>query len=116
MKLLIIPLIFALALTDGINAEPASRYKLTCEDHPCSEDDLAALNLVNNNYGKKLEKRLIENSYYPHPWYWVYKDKSNCKYKVAVREDLPTHLTTMEWIDVDICKKTTKLINLGLRS
>ena len=47
MKLLIIPLIFVLALTDGINAEPASRYKLTCEDYPCSEDDLAALNLVN---------------------------------------------------------------------
>ncbi len=108
MKFLVILLIFVLALTDGINAEPASRFKLTCEDYPCSEDDLAALNLVNHNYGKKLEKRLIENTYYPHPWYWVYKEKSNCKYTVAVREDMPTHMTTMEWIDVDICKETTK--------
>ena len=60
MKLLIIPLIFVLALTDGINAEPASRYKLSCEDYPCSEDDLAALNLVNHNYGKKFEKGLLK--------------------------------------------------------
>ena len=26
-----------------------------------------------------------------------------------------THTVTMEWIDVDICKKKTKLIDLGLR-
>ena len=36
-------------------------------------------------------------------------EKSNCNYTVAVREDLPTHMATMEWIDVDICKKTIKL-------
>ena len=109
MKLLVIPLIFVLALTDGINAEPASRYKLTCEDYPCSEEDLTATKLVNDDYGRQFEKRLINNTYYPHPWYWVYKEKSNCKYTVAVREDMPTHMATMEWIGVDICKETTKL-------
>ena len=109
MKFLIIPLLFVLTFTSRVNAEPASRYKLSCEDYPCSEEELTAMNLVNNNYGKNLEKRLENNTYYPHPWYWVYREKSNCNYTVAVREDLPTHMATMEWIDVDICKKTIKL-------
>ena len=109
MKFLIIPILFVLTFTARINAEPASRYKLTCEDYPCSEEELTSVNLVNDNYGKKLEKRLKNNTYYPHPWYWVYKEKSNCKYTVAVREDMPTHMATMEWIDVDICKETAKL-------
>ena len=29
---------------------------------------------------------------------------------------MSTHTANMEWIDVDICEKTTKLINLGRRS
>ena len=33
----------------------------------------------------------------------------NCKYSVAVREDMPTNMATIEWIDVDICKETAKL-------
>ena len=109
MKFLIIPILFVLTFTARVNAEPASRYKLTCEDYPCTEEELISANLVNDNYGKKLEKRLKNNTYYPHPWYWVYKEKSNCKYIVAVREDMPTHMATMEWIDVDICNETTKL-------
>ena len=52
---------------------------------------------------------MAENKFYKYPWYWVYKKKSNCEYTVAVREDMPTHMATMEWIDVDICKKITKL-------
>jgi len=109
MKFLTIPLLFVLTFRFGVNAEPASRYKLTCEDYPCSNGELNAANLVNDNYGKQLENRLINNTFYPHPWYWVYKEKSNCKYRVAAREDMPTHMVTMEWIDVDICKETTKL-------
>ena len=109
MKLLLITLLASIVLPTAVNTEPASRYKLTCEDYPCSEDELTAAKLVNNKYGKQLENRLVNNTYYPHPWYWVYLKKSNCKYRVAVREDMPTHMATMEWIDVDICKETTTL-------
>ena len=110
MKYLIIPFLFILSFIAVVNAEPASRYKLTCEEYPCSEEDLTAIKLVNDNHGKQLEKRLINNTYYSHPWYWVYK-KNNCKYTVAAREDMPTHMSTMEWIDVDICKKIVKFRN-----
>lgn len=99
--------LFILTFLASVNSEPASRYKLTCEDYPCSAEDLTAIKLVNNKHGKQLEKRLINNPYYPHPWYWVYK-KNNCKFTVAAREDMPTHMATMEWIDVDICKKIVK--------
>ena len=109
MNRLVILFLIAFAYPSALFGEPASRYKLSCKDYPCSEDYLTATKLVNNKYGKQFEKRLINNTYYPHPWYWVYKGKSNCKYTVAVREDMPTHMATMEWIDVDICKKTTKL-------
>ena len=109
MKHLQLTLLAALALPIAVNAESASRYKVTCDDNPCTENERTALRLVNENYGKKLESRLKNNIYYPHPWYWVYREKSNCEYTVAVREDMPTHMATMEWIDVDICKKTTKL-------
>ena len=105
-----IQFLFALTHYAGLNAESASRYKLTCVDYPCSKGDLTAIKLVNENYGKQLERRLINNTHYPHPWYWVYKE-SNCKYTVAVREYMPTHMATMEWVDVDICKKTAKFRN-----
>jgi len=108
MKRLLLTLLATLALPIAVNAEPASRYKVTCDDYPCTENELTALKLVNENYGKKLENRLKNNTYYPYPWYWVYK-KSNCEYTVAVREDMPNHMATMEWIVVDICKKTIKL-------
>ena len=109
MKRLLLSLLAVFALHNAVFAEPTSRYKLTCEDYPCSNDELTAVNLVNNNYGKQLENRLVNNTYYPHPWYWVYKEKSNCKYRVAVREDMSTNMATMEWIDVDICKETAKI-------
>ena len=109
MKRSLLSLLAAFTLPTAVFSEPTSRYKLTCEDYPCSDKELTAVNLVNNNYGKQLENRLVNNTYYPHPWYWVYKEKSNCKYRVAVREDMPTHMATMEWIDVDICKETAKI-------
>ena len=64
-----------------------------------------------------LTERIKENKFYKYPWYWVYKKDiyNECKYTVAAKEDMPTHTANMEWIDVDICKKTTKLIDLGLR-
>ena len=109
MKRLQLALLSAIVLPIALNAKPASRYKVSCDDYPCTENELIALRLANENYGKKLENRLKNNTYYPYPWYWVYKEKSNCEYTVAVREDMPTNMATMEWIDVDICKKTTKL-------
>ena len=111
MKRLQLALLAGLVLPIAVSAEPASRYKVTCVDYPCTESERKALRLVNENYGKKLENRLKNNTYYPYPWYWVYKEKNNCEYTVAVREDMPTHMATMEWIDVDICKKTLKLRN-----
>ena len=115
MKLLLLTLLSAFVLPNAVNAEPASRYKFTCDDFPCTENELTALKLVNENYGKKLENRLKNNTYYSHPWYWVYKEKWDCKYTVAAKEDMPTHTVTMEWIHVDICEKTTELIDLGRR-
>ena len=109
MNRLVILFLIAFAYPSALFGEPASKYKLSCKDYPCTENEQKALRLVNENYGKKLENRLKNNTYYPYPWYWVYKEKSNCEYTVAVREDMPTHMATMEWVDVDICKKTTKL-------
>ena len=109
MKLLLIQLLAIFAFPIGANTEPASRYKVTCIANPCSEEQLNAMSLVNNKYGKGFEKRLIKNTNYPHPWYWVFRRKDKCKYSVAVREDMPTHMVTMEWIDVDLCRETTNL-------
>ncbi len=109
MKYLVITFITALIFPTEIHAEPASKYKLTCLEYPCEEEELNAIKLVNKNYGRQLERRLINNNHYPHPWYWVFKRKDKCKYSVAAREDMPTHMATMEWIDVDICKEITKL-------
>ena len=56
-----------------------------------------------------LSGRIKENKFYKYPWYFVYTDRRECKYTVAAKEDMPTHTVAMEWIEVDICKKTTKL-------
>ena len=58
---------------------------------------------------------LIKNSNYPYPLYFVYKEKGEFKYTVHAKEYMPTHTVNMEWIDVDICKKTTKLKYRGSR-
>ena len=75
MKRLQLALLSAIVLPIALNAKPASRYKVTCDDYPCTENELSALRLANENYGKKLENRLKNNTYYPYPWYWVYKKK-----------------------------------------
>ena len=62
-----------------------------------------------------LSETIKENKFYKYPWYRVYKEKEDCKYTVAAKEDMPTHTVTMEWINVDICEKTTKLIDLSRR-
>ena len=82
-----------------------------------TEGERAAIKLVNETYWEMLTERIKENKFYKYPWYWVYKKDiyNECKYTVAAKEDMPTHTANMEWIDVDICKKTTKLIDLGRR-
>ena len=107
MKYLFIPLIVILAFPKILNADPASRYKFTCNDYPCTEEELTAMNLVNDNYGKQLENKLINNTYYSHPWYFIYKQRE-CIFRVYAKEDMPTHTANMETFTVDICNKTIK--------
>ena len=109
IKSLIIALIAALAIPSIIKAEPYPRHKYTCEADECTDGELAAIKLVNDTYWKMLTERIKENKYYKYPWYFVYKEKKDCKYTVAAKEDMRTHTANMEWIDVDICEKTTKL-------
>ena len=113
-KLFLLTLIFG--LYTPANAEQYQRHKYTCPESQgeCSEGERAAIKLVNDKYWKMLSDRIKENKFYKYPWYWVYK-KGECKYSVGAKEDMPTHTVTMEWIDVDICDKTTKLIDLGRR-
>ena len=113
-KLLFLTLIFG--LYSPVNAEQYPRHKYTCPESQgeCSEGERAAIKLVNDKYWKMLSDRIKENKFYKYPWYWVYK-KGECKYTVGAKEDMPTHTVTMEWIDVYICEKTTKLIDLSRR-
>ena len=104
------------ALLFPANAEQYQRHKYTCPESQgeCSEGELAAIKLVNDTYWEMLTKRIERNTHYKYPWYWVYK-RGECKYSVGAKEDMRTHTVTMEWIDVDICEKTTKLIDLSRR-
>ena len=113
-KILFLGLFFA--LINPINAEQYKRHKYTCPESQgeCTEEERAAIKLVNDNYWEMLSERIKENKFYKYPWYWVYK-KGDCKYSVGAKEDMPTHTVTMEWIDVDICEKTTKLMDLSRR-
>ena len=114
-KLFLLTLIFGSYIPT--NAEQYPIHKYTCPDSggECNEEERAVVKLVNDKYWKILSDRIKENKFYKYPWYWVYKRK-DCKYEVAAKEDMSTHTANMEWIDVDICEKTTKLINLGRRS
>ena len=116
-KILFLGLFFA--LINPLHAERYQRHKYTCPESQgeCTEGERAAIKLVNETYWEILTERIKENKFYKYPWYWVYqKDVFNeCKYTVAAKEDMRTHTANMEWIDVDICKKTTKLIDLGRR-
>ena len=98
-------------------AEQYKRHKYTCPESQgeCTEGERAAIKLVNNTYWEMLTKRIERNTHYKYPWYWVYKERGECKYTVAAKEDMPTHTANMERIDVDICENTTKLIDLSRR-
>ena len=113
-KLFLVFLIFG--FNTPANAEQYQRHKYTCPESQgeCSEGERAAIKLVNDTYWEMLSERIKDNKFYKYPWYWVYK-KEECKYSDGAKEDMPTHTVTMEWIDVDICKKTTKLLDLGRR-
>ena len=116
-KLLLLFLIFG--FNTPVNSQQYKRHKYTCPESQgeCTEGERAAIKLVNETYWEILTERIKENKFYKYPWYWVYKKDiyNECKYTVAAKEDMPTHTANMEWIDVDICKKTTKLIDLGRR-
>ena len=107
MKCLLLVVLSAFALPIAVNAESASRYKFSCDNDPCTENERTALRLVNENYGKQLENRLSNNTYYAHPWYFIYKQKE-CIFRVYAKEDMPTHTANMETFTVDICNKTIK--------
>ena len=98
------------------NSEQYKRHKFACHESKgeFSDGQIAAIKLVNDTYWELLTKRIERNTHYKYPWYWVYQTDifNECKYTVASKEDMPTHTANMEWIDVDICKKTTKLIDL----
>ena len=105
-----------LGLNNPIEAKPYPIHKYTCPESggKCNEEERAVVKLVNDTYWEMLTKRIERNTHYKYPWYWVYK-RGECKYKVGAKEDMPTHVVNMEWIEVDICNKTTNLINLSRR-
>ena len=113
-KIFLTSLFFALIFS--ANAEQYQSHKYTCPESQgeCSEGERAAIKLVNDTYWEMLTKRIERNTNYKYPWYWVYK-RGECKYSVGAKEDMRTHTVTMEWIDVDICENTTKLIDLSRR-
>ena len=114
-NLVLLFLIFA--FNTPLEAKPYQRHKYTCPESKgeCSSGERAAIKLVNDTYWEMLTERIEENKFYKYPWYWVYKEKGECKYTVAAKEDMPTHTVTMEWIDIDICKKTTKIRDYRVR-
>ena len=93
------------------NSDQYKKHKYTCPESQgeCTELEREAIKLVNDKYWEMLFNRIKENKYYKYPFYWVYKDKEECLYTVGAKEDLQTHTVTMDWIEVDICKKTSKL-------
>ena len=113
-KLFLLFLIFGFNFP--INAEQFKRHKYTCLESQgeCTEEERAVIKIVNDTYWEMLTKRIERNTHYKYPWYWVYKS-GECKYSVGAKEDMHTHTVTMEWIDVDICEKTTNLIDLSRR-
>ena len=113
-NILFLSLLFA--LFNPINAEQYKRHKYTCPESQgeCTEGERAAIKLVNDKYWKILSDKIKDNKFYKYPWYWVYK-RGECKYSVVAKEDMPTHTVTMEWIEVDICKKTTKIRDYRMR-
>ena len=107
MKQLLLAILAMLALPIAVNAEPASRYTVSFENSPFTENEETALRLVNENYGKQLENKLINNTYYSYPLYFIYKQRE-CIFRVYAKEDMPTHTANMETFTVDICNKTIK--------
>ena len=114
-KLFLLFLIFG--FNNSANAEPYPIHKYTCPrtGGECNEEERAVVKLVNDKYWKMLSERIKENKFYKYPYYFVYKDTRECKYSVAAKEDMPTHIVNMEWIDVDICEKTTKIRDYRVR-
>ena len=107
---------FICGLFPAVNGEQYPIHKFTCPDTggKCNEEERAVVKLVNDKYWKMLSDRIKENKHYKYPWYFVYK-QGECQYSVGAKEDMPTHVVNMEWIEVDICKKTTKIMDFRRR-
>ena len=108
-KLILLFLLFG--FNTSLEAKPYPIHKYTCPKTGggCNEEERAVVKLVNEKYWKMLSDRIKENKFYKYPYYFVYKDSRECKYTVGAKEDMPTHVVNMEWIEVNICDKTTKL-------
>ncbi len=95
-------------------AEPPTRYKMTCMDSSqCGEPERKAVRLVNEKYGARIVERLKNSPIYKYPWYWVQLEKNECTFRVKQVEDMPRHVVTWYWFDVDICKGEAKAFHLG---
>ena len=114
-KLVVLFLVFG--FNSPLDAKPYPIHKYTCPQSggECNKEERTVIKLVNDKYWKMLSDRIKDNKFYNYPWYWFYKEKRECKYRVAAKEDMPTHTITMEWIDVDICEKTTKIRDFRVR-
>ena len=55
MKRLLLTPIAAIALPNAVNAEQYPRHKYTCEANECTDDEIAAVKLVNEKYWKMLK-------------------------------------------------------------
>ena len=109
-KLFLLFLIFCFSSPAKTEIYPRHKYTCPKTGGECSEEEKAVVKLVNDKYWKMLSDRIKENKHYKYPWYFVYKDSRECKYTVGAKEDMPTHVVNMEWIEVDICEKKTRLL------
>jgi len=109
-KLFLLFLIFGFNIPANSEQYPIHKYTCPKTGGECNEEEREVVKLVNDKYWKMLSDRIKENKFYKYPYYFVYKDSRECKYTVGAKEDMPTHVVNMEWIEVDICKKTSKLL------
>ena len=109
-KLFLLFLIFSFNTPANSEQYPIHKYTCPKTGGECNEEEKAVVKLVNDKYWKILSDRIKENKHYKYPWYFVYKDSRECKYTVGAKEDMPTHVVNMEWIEVDICEKKTRLL------
>ena len=105
-KLFLLTLIFGLFTPTNAEQYPIHKYTCPKTGGECNDEERAVVKLVNDQYWKMLTDRIKENKFYKYPYYFVYKDAKECKYTVGAKEDMPTHVVNMEWIEVDTVSYT----------